>query len=182
MRSNEVAKLAGVSVRTLRHYHSLGLLPEPERSANGYRDYTTDDVVRVLRIKRLSSLGFPLSCIGEMLDDRLPDRLVLEGGGDDAMLSALDALDAELELQMERLAEQRRAELVAEALGVLEPLSECFKPENWLRPMNEGEELLDRMAVEGMNGAQRDVYDRIWTALDAKVAVRAGEGSGDAAD
>ena len=44
MRSNEVAKLAGVTVRTLRHYHQLGLLAEPERSENGYRDYAATDV------------------------------------------------------------------------------------------------------------------------------------------
>ena len=57
MRSKEMAKLAGVSVRTLRHYHSLGLMPEPERSANGYRDYSPADLARLLRIKRLASLG-----------------------------------------------------------------------------------------------------------------------------
>ena len=50
MRSNDVAKLAGVTVRTLRHYHQLGLLPEPPRQANGYRDYSPADVARVLRI------------------------------------------------------------------------------------------------------------------------------------
>lgn len=67
MHSNEVAKLAGVTVRTLRHYHSIGLLPEPPRSANGYREYGALDLARLLRIKRLAGLGFPLSRIGEML-------------------------------------------------------------------------------------------------------------------
>ena len=69
MHSNEVAKLAGVTVRTLRHYHQLGLLPEPPRQANGYRDYSPADVARVLRIKRLASLGFSLEDIGGMLND-----------------------------------------------------------------------------------------------------------------
>ena len=69
MRSNEVAKLAGVTVRTLRHYHQLGLLSEPPRRANGYRDYSPADVARVLRIKRLAGLGFSLSRIGDVLEE-----------------------------------------------------------------------------------------------------------------
>ena len=48
MRSNEVAKLAGVTVRTLRHYHQLGLLSEPPRRANGYRDYSPADTPSLL--------------------------------------------------------------------------------------------------------------------------------------
>lgn len=111
MHSNEVAKLAGVTVRTLRHYHQLGLLSEPPRRANGYRDYSPADVARVLRIKRLAGLGFPLSRIGDVLDE-----MDVEGNATSA--SALDELDRELALEIERLQEQRRtiAELRAEHL------------------------------------------------------------------
>ena len=51
VKSNELAKLAGVTVRTLRHYHAIGLLDEPPRQANGYRDYRPEDLLRVLRIR-----------------------------------------------------------------------------------------------------------------------------------
>lgn len=68
MRSSELARLAGVSVRTLRHYHQVGLLPEPGRSANGYRVYTASDLVRVLRVRRLADLGMPLSRIDPAVD------------------------------------------------------------------------------------------------------------------
>ena len=105
MRSNEIAKLAGVSVRTLRHYHAIGLLPEPPRGENGYRDYGAEDLVRLLRVKRLSSLGFSLSRIGEVLDEM--DANLAEAGSSGAS-EALDELDRELELQIERLQEQRR--------------------------------------------------------------------------
>ena len=64
MRSNEVAKLAGVTVRTLRHYHQLGLLSEPPRRANGYRDYSPADVARVLRIKPWPAWAFPSRASG----------------------------------------------------------------------------------------------------------------------
>lgn len=111
MRSNDVAKLAGVTVRTLRHYHQLGLLSEPSRQANGYRDYSPADVARVLRIKRLAGLGFPLSRIGDVLDE-------MDAEGNATSASALDELDRELALEIERLQEQRRtiAELRAEHL------------------------------------------------------------------
>ena len=111
MRSNEVAKLAGVTVRTLRHYHQLGLLSEPPRRANGYRDYSPADVARVLHIKRLAALGFPLSRIGDVLEE-------MDAEGHATSASALDELDRELALEIARLQEQRRtiAELRAEHL------------------------------------------------------------------
>lgn len=111
MRSNDVAKLAGVTVRTLRHYHQLGLLSEPPRRANGYRDYSPADVARVLRIKRLAGLGFPLSRIGDVLEE-------MDAEGHATSASALDELDRELALEIARLQEQRRtiAELRAEHL------------------------------------------------------------------
>lgn len=111
MRSNEVAKLAGVTVRTLRHYHQLGLLSEPPRRANGYRDYSPADVARVLRIKRLAGLGFSLSRIGDVLEE-------MDAEGHATSASALDELDRELALEIARLQEQRRtiAELRAEHL------------------------------------------------------------------
>ena len=113
MRSNEVAKLAGVSVRTLRHYHSVGLLPEPPRSDNGYRDYTAADVARVLRIKRLASLGFPLARIGTVLEEMDapkadPNTGSTTTGTAPSPMSALEELDCELALEIERLQEQRR--------------------------------------------------------------------------
>ena len=74
MKSNELAKLAGVTVRTLRHYHAIGLLDEPPRQANGYRDYRPQDLLRVLRIRQLASLGFPLDQVAGMLDELDAER------------------------------------------------------------------------------------------------------------
>jgi DNA-binding transcriptional MerR regulator len=96
MRSAELAGLAGVTVRTLRHYHQTGLLPEPARHHNGYRDYTVHDLIRLLRIRRLVSLGIPLDRLPPLLDD-----VDADAG------SALDDLDAELASQIERLSAQR---------------------------------------------------------------------------
>ncbi|MFD2466244.1 MerR family transcriptional regulator [Amycolatopsis silviterrae] len=45
----------------MRHYHEVGLLAEPERLANGYKQYGVVHLVRLLRIKRLVGLGFSLT-------------------------------------------------------------------------------------------------------------------------
>ncbi|SDC70479.1 MerR family transcriptional regulator [Nocardioides lianchengensis] len=96
MRSGELAALAGVTVRTLRHYHQLGILDEPERAANGYREYDVHDLVRVLRIRRLADLGLGLEAIPGVLDDTGDGHAVV-----------LEQLDTELAAQVARLEEQR---------------------------------------------------------------------------
>lgn len=100
MLSSELAELAGVTVRTLRHYHQIGLLPEPPRSAGGYRHYDVGHLVRLLRITRMTALGLPLSALPEVLDDpAAADEL-------------LDELDRRAAADIERLS-TRRADIAA---------------------------------------------------------------------
>ena len=61
MNSGEFARLAGVTQRALRHWRNLGLLSEVTAGDNGYYDYTVRDLLKVLRIKNLSALGFSLT-------------------------------------------------------------------------------------------------------------------------
>jgi DNA-binding transcriptional MerR regulator len=71
MRIGELAALVGVSTRTVRHYHHLDLLPEPERRSNGYREYRLRDAVALARVRRLAELGLSLDEIRDVLaDDR----------------------------------------------------------------------------------------------------------------
>ncbi|MET9928087.1 MULTISPECIES: MerR family transcriptional regulator [unclassified Streptomyces] len=97
--TREIAELAGTSLRTVRHYHEVGLLNEPERRSNGYKQYGVAHLVRLLRIKRLTGLGFSLTQIAAMRDDEHPR-------------DALRALDAELAATIERL-QLARAEVGA---------------------------------------------------------------------
>lgn len=69
MRIGELAALAGVSTRTVRHYHHLGLLPEPVRLSNGYREYRLRDAVLLARVRRLAELGLSLDEIRDVLAD-----------------------------------------------------------------------------------------------------------------
>ncbi|WP_195165667.1 MerR family transcriptional regulator [Mycobacteroides abscessus] len=89
--TRELADLAGTSLRTVRHYHDVGLLGEPERRPNGYKSYGVEHLVRVLQIKRLTGLGLSLKQIAEMDET------------DENPQEALRALDAELAATIDRL-------------------------------------------------------------------------------
>ncbi|MFC4562498.1 MerR family transcriptional regulator [Nocardiopsis mangrovi] len=93
--TREIAELAGTSLRAVRHYHEVGLLDEPPRHANGYKQYGVAHLVRVLRIKRLTDLGFSLAQIADM------------GDADDHPKQALRTLDTELADTIERLQRAR---------------------------------------------------------------------------
>lgn len=107
MRIGELAALVGVSTRTVRYYHQCGLLPEPERRANGYREYRLRDAVALARVRRLAELGLPLEEIrGVLADDR--ERELRE---------VLKELDADLARQQQAIMARRErlAALLAEA-------------------------------------------------------------------
>ncbi|NEW39803.1 MerR family transcriptional regulator [Nocardia cyriacigeorgica] len=63
----ELASYAGVTVRAVRHYHTKGLLPEPERDHSGYRRYPANALVELIRIKILAQSGVPLARVRELL-------------------------------------------------------------------------------------------------------------------
>src|SRR5262245_52159394 len=64
---SQLATYAGVTVRTVRHYHAKGLLPEPARDLSGYRRYDAAAVVDLIRIRTLADAGVPLSRVEELL-------------------------------------------------------------------------------------------------------------------
>lgn len=59
----------GITPRMVRHYHQLGLIPQPERSPSNYRLYTEKDVLRLQRIVALKQQGFQLNHIRQILQD-----------------------------------------------------------------------------------------------------------------
>lgn len=97
LQTRELAELAGVTPRALRHYHQIGLLDEPPRTGNGYREYSIEDLVQVLRIKQLSQVGVSLRKIREILEAS-------------PVLTAdvIDSIDRDLAAEAGRIAEQRK--------------------------------------------------------------------------
>ena len=70
MRSGELARQAGVSADTLRHYEQKGLLAPPQRAPNGYREYPQSALQRVRLIQRALDMGFSLDDLGRVLRQR----------------------------------------------------------------------------------------------------------------
>lgn len=107
MRIGELAALAGVTTRTVRHYHRIGLLPEPARHGNGYRNYTLRDAVELTRIRKLTELGLSLDEVADVLAD--------DAGKD--LYEVLSELDADLARQEAAIWQQRvrLAELLKQA-------------------------------------------------------------------
>jgi len=100
VRIGELAALVGISTRAIRHYHRIGLLAEPARKANGYREYSLRDAVGLARVRRLTELGLSLDEVGDALAD--------DAGRD--LTEILGELDADLARQEEDI-RQRRARL-----------------------------------------------------------------------
>lgn len=67
MRIGELADRLGLNPRTIRFYESIGVMPEPERTHSGYRDYDDSDEERLRFVRLAQSLGLSLNDIREVL-------------------------------------------------------------------------------------------------------------------
>jgi DNA-binding transcriptional MerR regulator len=108
----QLAATAGVTVRTVRHYHHVGLLPEPERDASGYRRYSAQAAVDLIRIRTLADTGVPLARIDALLHARPAE-----------FAAAITDIDGELRRKIDQLTDYRRriAELANGERLVLPP-------------------------------------------------------------
>jgi DNA-binding transcriptional MerR regulator len=90
--TREIAELSGTTVKTVRYYHEIGLLDEPDREPNGYnKRYEVRHLTRLLQIKRLTDLGLSLAQVAKM------------GTGGDGHPSVFQEIDAELEATANRI-------------------------------------------------------------------------------
>lgn len=67
MHIGELADRTGLSLRTIRHYDDVGLLPATARTEGGFRVYSEDDFDRLMLIKQMKPLGFSLEEMAEIL-------------------------------------------------------------------------------------------------------------------
>ncbi|WP_329407386.1 MerR family transcriptional regulator [Nocardia vinacea] len=91
-----LAATAGVTVRAVRHYHHVGLLPEPERDASGYRRYSAQAAVDLIRIRTLADAGVPLARIDALLHAQPTE-----------FAAAIIDIDVELQRKIDQLTEYR---------------------------------------------------------------------------
>lgn len=93
----QLAGYAGVTVKTVRHYHKRGLLPEPPRDAAGYRRYGVDQAIALIKIRTLATAGVPLSRVKELL-----------AAGPDQFAEAVADIDGRLRQQIQQLQDTRQ--------------------------------------------------------------------------
>lgn len=107
MRVSDLAARVGVTAKAIRFYEAEGILPPPSRAANGYREYTDDDLCRVRLVVTLRSMGIGLTesgrlgalCRSGRCEEMAGDLVLLVEGRRRAVAASraeLDHLDAEL--------------------------------------------------------------------------------------
>jgi len=142
----QVSKATGVSLRMIRHYESIGLMPPADRRDNGYRDYPPRSIERLRFIANARDLGFSVSAISALLglwDDRAR-------ASSEVKTIALEHAE-ELARKAEALGAMRRTllELVEGCSGDARP--DC--------PILAGLQRPPRSAIENRQYSQAEIYD-----------------------
>ncbi len=160
-RIGELAALAHVSVRTLRHYGAVGLLAPAARTEAGYRLYTAADVTRLYRILALRSLGLPLNEIGRLLDERVTLADVLA-----RQLEAVErrmADDAALRSRLQALIETCTAAAEPKVGQLTDTMEAMAMSERYYTPEQQDtlRQRREALAAEGMRAAEQRWVDLI---------------------
>lgn len=149
----ELAKLAGVTPKTLRHYHKIGLLAEPPRTEAGYRLYGAGDLLRLQRIRRMQQVGLSLAQIRFVLGNPDEER---------SLWGILGGLLEEVEVQLAEL--EARRDLIRQLLAE-ESLDALERPASDLPTIRLLEEQLGHLLSE----IPPDLWEQekaIWSVLD----------------
>lgn len=124
---SQAARYVGLTPRAIRHYHAIGLLPEPPRTASDYRSYGAQDLVDLKRIKTLADAGVPLSRVKELV-----------AADPQALRAAVTEIDRGLRARIKKLQATRRS------LAALADGADMFLPPEVV-------ELHERMARLGVS-------------------------------
>src|SRR4051812_49322431 len=179
----ELARLAGITVRTLHHYDRIGLVRPSERTAAGYRSYDVRDLDRLQQVLVYRELGFPLEEVATLLDDpdvdpaahlRRQHRLLRD------RLERTRAMVAAVEKEMEAramgisLTPEERFELFGEhdpaqyeaeaeerwgdteAWAQSQRRTSAYTKEDWVRIKTEADDVQHRFAEVMRSGAAAD--------------------------
>lgn len=109
----DAAAFVGTTPRAIRHYHEIGLLPEPERGSDNRRRYGYEDMIRLLWIRKMADAGIALDDIRDAFADTASagadDAGDGTGEGDGDITGILERVEATLAAQEAELRRQRTA-------------------------------------------------------------------------
>lgn len=147
----QLARYAGVTIKAVRHYHRVGLLEEPRRDASGYRRYTAQDAIDLVKIRTLAGAGVPLARVKELLV-----------AGEEEFASSITEIDEALRRREEEV------RLARERVGRLRAGAALFLPDEVVA-------LLDLLRDIGVSERgvrmERDVWLLMWTVAPAEAGV-----------
>lgn len=175
----ELARRAGVSVRTLHHYEGIGLLTPSGRTDAGHRLYAEAEVLRLQQIASLRSLGLSLSEIRACLDAgdytpfrivelhaaRLRERIELERRLCER-LEAVSALLAARESSAGEVSAKELVETVMEVTRMSENIEKYYTPEQLERLENRKQEL-GEMRIKEVEAEWPVLIERVRTEMEA---------------
>lgn len=139
----------GITPRMVRHYHQLGLLPQPRRSSGNYRLYTEADVQRLKRIVALKQQGFQLSHIGKLL----------EASSQDAPETLLCQLQQQYQVIIQQIAQLRQTASALERL--LGRDQQC--------QTTQAEVIARLKQLEAQTQTDLNTFEALWDEMDANV-------------
>lgn len=160
----QLAKRTGLTVRTLHHYESLGLLRPSGRSDAGYRHYGEADVLRLHRLLALRDAGLPLKEIGPLLDGEGPRPLAEVLTAQIAQVEA--ALAAQEQLLSTLKSAARRLELQGDGADALDVLLNAIALSR-INQRHLNPEQIRQLTRhwESVPASERDGFEREWPAL-----------------
>ena len=127
----QLAAHAGVTIRTVRHYHAKGLLAEPKRDSSGYRRYDAKAVVDLIRIRTLADAGVPLSRAKELMSADADEFAAAVAEIDERLRAEIRERRRHRE-RISRLAAGDSLALPPEAVAYLDQLRELGLPERMI--------------------------------------------------
>jgi DNA-binding transcriptional MerR regulator len=146
----QAAAFAGVTVKTVRHYHTLGLVEEPERDSSGYRRYGSDALLRLVQTRTLAAAGVPLADVKPLLD---ADTAQFTAALADVERQLTDRIDELIERRdmLHRLADGDRALLPDHTTALLDRMADLGFTAHEVAKTREGWVLAKALVPEGFD-------------------------------
>ncbi|MFD4351061.1 MerR family transcriptional regulator [Nocardia sp. NPDC058518] len=157
----QAAAFVSVTVKTVRHYHKLGLIEEPIRDSSGFRRYGSADLLRLVQVRTLAAAGVPLAEIGPLLDADATQFAATLADVGRQLTERIDELTVRRDT-LDRLADGDRALLGDRAVALLERMTGLGFPADEVATGREGWVLAKALVPDGFD----DYLTHVEHALD----------------
>ncbi|OZM84119.1 MerR family transcriptional regulator [Pseudonocardia sp. MH-G8] len=146
----QAAAFVGVTIKTVRHYHKLGLVEEPERDRSGYRRYGSAELLRLVQVRTLAGAGVPLAEIGPLLDADATSFATSIADVQRQLTAQIEELTTRRDT-LHRLADGNRALLPDRAVALLERMPGVGFTSDEVAAAREGWVLARALVPEGFD-------------------------------